>query len=526
MLKNEIKDKYNVPELIAQVLSYSKLSQNQIDDVLFSSDELSVNNCDALIYVKKRIVIAKEKNEKILVVGDYDCDGICATAIMKDTLKRLDIEHGYYIPNRFKEGYGINETIVNLAYEKGYSLIITVDNGITAKSSINLCNELGIDIIITDHHTRQDDYDWDCLLHPSVMDQKFEAMCGAGVALMISMSLLGEIKEHVILACIATIGDMMPVFKENRVIIKRGIQYLNERNYTAIELLLDRKIEKWDEIAIAFNVVPKLNAIGRMADQVNANNVVRYLVEHKLKDLEAGAKQIKAINLKRKKLSKSYSEQVLANLKDEKFHIIVEDEFHEGLIGLVANQVTSNTKKPCMVFCKKSDIYKGSARSTPQMSLFDFLSEFKHYMSEFGGHHFAAGIQIPVDNMDKFKEAVLNKMENYPLNTYIEDTISISASDCTTDAVMMLERIRPFGQGFESPLFKLFDFQIVKKQVLKDKYPKWNICSETNEVEVVSFSINKSFIEKNVDAFVGTLTLNHFRGINTVCLQATNIETD
>ncbi len=524
MQSEEIKEKYSVSDVVAQVLAYSDLSKDKIEDVLSNATTLSINACAPLKAIKERILMAKENHEKILVVGDYDCDGICATAIMKDTLDRLGITCGYYIPHRFKEGYGINENIVNLAHEKGYKLIITVDNGVHAEAAIKRCNELNMTIIVSDHHTIQKNFPWDYLLHPTVMDSQFEALCGAGVALMISLSLLPEIKEHVILAAIATIGDMMPVFKENRIIIKRGIRYLNEYKMLPIELLLDRRVSNWDEKEIAFNIVPKLNAIGRMADQVNANNVVRYLLEDSLKELEAGAKQIKAINLKRKKLSKSYSDRVLMNLKEEKFHIIIEDDFHEGLIGLVANQVTSRTLKPSIVFCKKEDVYKGSARSTSSLSLFEFFQGFDEYLSEFGGHHLAAGIQVPVEKMEAFKKAVTDKIQNSIIKESTKQELNLEASACSIDALLQLERCKPFGQGFELPLFTIRSFNIKETQILKDRYPKWTLAHDFGELEAISFQIPKEEVREKILSFTGYLAINNYKGINKPTLQVIKLK--
>lgn len=510
MNAKEIEMKYQIGSLAAKVLEQRKLSQEQIEDVLYSDSFLHDNHAQCIKDTLKRLHEAKLHHEKILIAGDFDCDGICATAIMKDMLDRFGVESGFYIPNRFTEGYGLNEKTVQLAFDKGYSLIVTVDNGVAAKEAVELCRKLGMDIIVTDHHTIQGELSWNLLVHPDVMEYQFQELCGAGVALQISKALLGEISEHVILAAVATIGDMMKVFKENRSIIKRGIELLNERSFAPIERLCERQVTVWDEKEIAFQIVPKLNAIGRMADIVNANNVVRYLLAKDRALIESGAKQIKDINAQRRRLSKSMSDMALGMMEDSNFICVVHDEFHEGLLGLVANTITTSLHKPSVIFTRAEKTYKGSVRSAGNVNLFDFFSDFGELIYQFGGHAQAAGIQVLPENMEAFQKKLSEKAKLIEFSEEDEDILHIHSLDCSIENIEDLERLRPFGHGFESPVFEVDELHVVQTNILKNQYPKWTLAHPLCALEAISFSLSKEAAEKKLRTMTGTLSINQF----------------
>ncbi len=510
MKLEEIRARYQCGNLAGKVLEHRNLTQRQMDD-LFYGDAFTHDNSSACVaQAAQRLLEAKKRNEKILIAGDYDCDGICATAIMKDTLDRLGAEAGFYIPNRFKEGYGLSVKTVELAYEKGYSLIITVDNGIACDKAIERCRELGLEIIVTDHHTMQDELNWNLLVHPDLMEEQFHGMCGAGVALQISKALLGEIKEHVMLAAVATIGDMMEVFYENRSIIKQGIAYLNERSFVPIERLCERQFGKWDEKEIAFQVVPKLNAIGRLADLVNANNVVRYLLAKDRTVIDDGARQIKEINNQRRKLSKSMSELAMRMLEDEPFPCVVHDDFHEGMLGLVANSITTGLHKPSVVFCLSETVYKGSARGWGDLNLFEFFDDMKDLIVQFGGHAQAAGIQVLPEKMQAFQTRLKEKSQTMKVSDDLKQNIYISSFECSIENIEELEKLKPFGHGFDAPVFDIGQLHVLGVQILKNQYPKWQLSHPSCALEAISFSLAKDAVEKMPRVLTGTLSVNQY----------------
>ena len=514
----EIQKEYKVSALIAQVLEHRKLEQWQIDQILNPTEQLHFSHCEALNQVAQRIMQAKERKEKVLISGDYDADGLCATTILKETLDQLDIVNGFYIPDRLVEGYGLNVQTVQMAAERGYSLIITIDNGITAEAAIDMCHALGIDILVTDHHTKQNELKWTVLLHPEVMESHFAMMCGAGVALQVSHRLLGENKKHVILAMVATLADMVPLFHENRTIVRLGLRYLNELRLPQLERLLDRPVKTWNEQEIAFQIIPKLNAVGRLADFANPNNVVRWLILDKESEIEGFAKQIKAINEQRKQMAEEMTTIALSKAQFDDFMFVADESFHEGLVGLVANRLIQQFACPVAVLAMKENTYKGSIRGGETLDLIDFFEDLKPYLETFGGHQKAVGIEIRKENFEAFQEAVKNKMKTVIQMKHSDSVISVVSSKCTPQTIYELDRLAPFGQGFELPRFELTDFEVLSSQVLKEKYPKWKCCNEEFEFESISFNLDKTVIEKPLHSFVGTLQVNEFWGKKTVTI--------
>lgn len=222
--EKEIVEKWNVGKLSGKLIAASNMDDALIYDLLSSDDHLSVSKADCVLKACARLIEAKNNHEKVFVGGDYDADGICSTAIMKRTLDVFGIENGYYIPDRFKEGYGLNAKTVELAYQKGYSVILTVDNGVKAHDALQKAKQLGMFVIVTDHHEIEEEVEADIVVHPDYMESEFSYLSGAGVALEISRNLIGtgsEFDELVALCSVALIGDVMPEWKETRKLIKK-----------------------------------------------------------------------------------------------------------------------------------------------------------------------------------------------------------------------------------------------------------------------------------------------------------------
>lgn len=521
----EIQEKYNVSPLVARVLALRNLEPWQMEQVLHPESELRFSYCEAIEGMILRILKAKESGEKVFIGGDYDADGLCATTIMKETLDRLEIENGFYIPDRFTHGYGLHPDTVQMVADKGYSVIITVDNGVAAKEAIDLARKLNIEILITDHHAIQEELNWNALLHPSLMEPEFHAMCGAGVALQLSRRLIGENRKHTILAMVATLADMMPLFNENRRIVQVGLRYLNEDRFAQLEALLDRPVKVWDEKEISFQIVPKINAIGRLSDkECNPNNVVRYFLANQTCNIEEAAAQIKAINNQRRQLSEKMANKALSMVTEDAFAILDDEQFHEGLVGLIANKVMQHIHRPTAVFAMKEESYKGSARSNNQLDLMEFFDEFKPMMEAFGGHRAAVGLEVKKENFEAFKTAVQKKMETVELSAITGDSIAIHSVECTPSAIFELKSLAPFGQGFEMPVFTILDFELIQSQVLKERYPKWQCRNADFEFEAISFNLPKESTEKKITRFIGQLSVNEFRGKKTVSVLVESVE--
>lgn len=508
-------NQYGMSELVAKVCAARKLSHEQIEELTQSgelSDPFAANGLHSVI---KRIQAAAVNKEKVLVCGDYDADGICATTILYDALRRYGIQSGFYIPNRFQEGYGLHPHTVEMAKEKGYSLLITVDNGVKAQEALKRCKELGITSIVSDHHTIEDDVDCDLLLHPQLMGEPFHYMCGAAVALMISRALLGEVKEHVVLAAIASIADVMPLWRETRKIVRLGIIYLREGYCLPIQCLCHDAHPNWDERLIAFQIVPKLNSTGRLADLVNVNNTVRYLLLKERKDILPVAAQIEALNQHRRTLSTKMSEFAKTKLcLDQRFLVLADEQFHEGLIGIIAGKLCEEYHRPVAVFALDGEIAKGSVRSCEEVDLRPLFAHCPVDLLAYGGHKAAAGISLSVDKLPQLSDYLQEQMNTLPRkeSEYEEEVISITMAELQIDTVAELEHLAPFGEGFRKPLFCIEDFHVQTiRELSQGKHVKWESLEHVEALYFNARDVYAKYHDAKQLTFFGHLAINTFR---------------
>lgn len=505
----EIKQKFQVTHLAAQVLASKQLNDEQIYDILKKpqlSDPYLAYNLDLVI---SRLQQAKLRHEKVMVCGDYDCDGVCATAILVDALKRYGIQVGFYIPDRFKEGYGLHEHTVEAANQKGYSLLITVDNGVKAHAALRKAKQLNLDVIVSDHHTIEETVECNVLLHPSLMDDVFSTLSGAGVALLIARALVGDIKEHIVLACVAAIGDVMCVLKETRAIIKLGIQYLQEGVCLPIQLLQDKKAI-WTSQQVAFQIVPKLNAAGRLADRANVNNIVRYLLCNDMISLHNMAKQINQINTLRKDLSNQMAQQAQKLIQPQyRFQLLIDESFHEGLNGVVAGRLTEQLQQPVLVASVHQNELKGSIRSIDGVDLRTFFQDCP-FLKAYGGHEKAAGIAILYEDKQRLQDYVNTKIQTIEIkNEKTYDVIEGNTRYLTISEIESLDCLMPFGEGFQEPLFYLEKMYVKGRKLLQNMHSKWSLEGGFEAMKFHSQAVKQS-PNINTMTFIGTLQVSEF----------------
>lgn len=510
-----IKDTFGLQALTAKVLAAKALNQNQITEILSDAELLDPFCAVGMKEVVQRIQQAKQNHEKVLVCGDYDADGICATAILHDALARCGIQSGFYIPNRFKEGYGLHSDTVISAHQKGYRLLITVDNGVKAYDALSECTKLGIDTIVSDHHTMDQTVPCTHLLHSHTMGEPFENLCGAGIAFMISRALLGEVKEHAVLAAVASVGDVMPLWKETRKIVKLGLTYLKQGICMPIQALRSDQNHIWDERVIAFQIVPKLNATGRLADMANANNTVRYLLMKDKRDIHAFALQIETLNQKRRAMTSKMNDfaRTLVNDNDA-FLMLSHEAFHEGLLGIVASKLCEEFQKPAMVFALTGTEMKGSIRSNGIVDLRSFFQDCPIPMIAYGGHAAAAGITLHQDDFAAFYRYVQTKMQTLPKMAETAcEAIPCSVHECDICAVKELERFAPFGEGFTKPLFLIDDYHVTTIKSLSDgKHVKWESLDHIDALYFNAKDVYVKYQNESQLSLLGSLSVNSFRG--------------
>lgn len=446
------------------ILKYFNLSEEQYLYLTRSIADISLpsyNNFIGMDNASEIINTAIKNGDKIVIYGDYDCDGIMATSILVKCFKMLDVHVGYYVPSRYIDGYGLNEKRVNDFYQKGYKLIITVDNGIAQFEAIQKAYELGMKVIVTDHHEMQDHLpSCEAILHPLVSKYGDVVCCGAYVAFMLSSKLLNRYDEYLLsLASIATISDMMELRGYNRDIVRLGIYYLNKNKYRNISLLSDN--EHIDESTIGIKIAPKINAIGRMIENTSVNVLVEYMTIDNIERLEFLANFINETNEKRKLLTKDAANNVDVNI--DKSSIALITDLKEGIIGLLANNLLNKYKKPTIIFTKDAhnpDIIKGSARSKKGLAINEFLLENKDILITSGGHEQAGGLSLYLNNFEILKERFEEYAKLHPFLEEKEDFIEISITDINEDNYKFIRTLAPFGEGFKMPLLKISDIKV------------------------------------------------------------------
>ncbi|WP_294561271.1 DHH family phosphoesterase [uncultured Traorella sp.] len=501
------------------VLSHYHLQADDLERLKKNelSDPLTCTNMELCLSILKDI---REKHEKILICGDYDCDGICATAILCKAFEACQIDYGFYIPKRIEEGYGLHVDVLEKALAKGYRNIITVDNGVRAVEAMKFIRENHMRLILSDHHTfEKEDIVCDCFIHPFLADDAFYNCCGAGMALQIARCLIPDDKDIVALAALATIADSMPVIRENRNIIRKGIEFLNEGCMPALHALKNKPQDIFNMKMMSYTIIPKINSMGRLSDHVNVNNAVRYLL---LKDQNAilnVARQINKINELRKEMSSDMEKIANGELQHTSFEIIAHRDFHEGIVGLVASKMASAHHRPFLILSELENEYKGSMRSVEGFDLIRYFSSFDGF-ERFGGHAQAAGVTIKKENLSALKHYIETHEMIYEENKTIECEWA-SEQAFSIQTVMEYMKLAPFGNGFEEILFYIENIQIQKKISLSNgKYYK--IISSSG-IEYLFF--NSSLIPLIHEGMnvIAKVSLNDFRGQYHICMTVEDV---
>lgn len=421
--------------------------------------------------------VLKEKlaeGQKIRIVGDYDIDGVCATYILYQALKRLGGRVDYAIPDRIKDGYGINESMIQAAKEDEIDTILTCDNGISAFSQIQLAREFGMTVVVTDHHEVPMDGERE-ILPPAdaVIDPKqkgcsypFSEICGAVVAYKLVWALYEEFGvsreewlELLEFAAIATVGDVMKLQDENRIIVKYGLKKLGRTKNVGLRKLAEKTnldLKNITAYHIGFVIGPCLNAGGRLQ---TAKLALSMLLSEDEDEAETLAQELKELNDMRKDMTEQWTAEakVLADTqyRDDKVLVIFLPECHESLAGIIAGRLREYCQKPAIVLTRSEEAVKGSGRSIEAYHMFQKLSEVKELMLKFGGHPMAAGLSLLEENIDAFRRQLNEKSglteEDFKAKLWIDVPMPIDY--IRERLVEELKILEPFGQGNEKPLF-------------------------------------------------------------------------
>ena len=483
----------------------------------------------------ERILKAIQHNEKMLIYGDYDVDGITSITVLKKFFQDREISIDYYIPNRIEEGYGLNKEAIKHIAKNGYQLIITVDCGITSVEEVALANDLGVEIVITDHHEVPEELPEAI----AVVDAKrkdsiypFNQLAGVGVAFKLIQALSKkmdlpekEYLKYLDIVCIGTISDIVPLVDENRVITKLGLKLVEQtKNVGLQELLKICAYSKVDSNTISFGIAPRINACGRLADAKTALEL--FLTEDEEKAI-AIATQLNVYNQQRQEMEKNIYDEAVEKLEEEKnkknILVLAKEGWHHGVIGIVASKITEKYFKPSILICIEGKEAKGSGRSIPGFNLHEALTKNSLYLEKFGGHAMAVGVTLKTENFPKFKK----ELQEYGQNSHICDIIpiiyideEITFKDISIETVAQLDLLQPFGEANKEPIFACRNVKIQSIRTLSEgKHIKLTLKDDNFYLDVVGFQMGNLAEEfklgDKVDV-VGTLEINEFNGAKKV----------
>lgn len=481
----KIADKLGVPRVLVKLMVNRGISEEEMENYLHGDISMLANPL-LMKGVKEAtdiIVMLAQKNEAIAVVTDYDCDGIFSGMVLYTGLSRIGARPVLYTPDRVKDGYGINRRIIDEIYNQGINYIITCDNGIAAYDEIAYAKELGMTVIITDHHDVPynigDDTDnkeyvvppADAVCNPKQHDctYPYKGLCGAGVAYRLIdyvYSVMNiDYKERNILlqyTAIATIADIMEITGENRVIVKTGLNYLTDSTtpgLTAIKDVNDLMGKLVTVYHIGFIIGPSFNAAGRLQDVKPAFNL---LLESDPAKARQYADELKELNERRKDMTEQGADRCLEMIKadssEEKNRVlvIVLDDCHESVVGIIAGRVKDVYNKPVIVFSKVGNgLCKGSGRSIPAYDMFAELSACKDLFVKFGGHPMAAGITMKEELVEELKSRLNNncRLTDKDMMPVIRIDAEVLFRHMSMDMIRSLNKLEPYGNGNPKPLF-------------------------------------------------------------------------
>lgn len=556
MMSLESKRKWIFPKKIIETdILESILKERGVEDqdAFFSADPSLIPDSSLLYdssYATKRIIEAVENNEKIVIHGDYDADGICASAILWDFLYRdLSLHMGKkidvvpYIPSRIEQGYGLTESSINDVIDLGAKLLISVDCGVRDCEIIHRYMEKGLDFVITDHHQPPSDMP-SRLKYPLVhqmypkKEYPFVQICGATVAFLLIQQIKKEvgIDEQITedtkgldLVALATVTDMMPLQNINRVIVKLGLNQMRKGQRVGLKSLLlragiDPKLV--NSYHLGYVIGPRINASGRIGSPMEA---VKLLVSRDEKLCNEISNNLEILNAQRQKMTEDMLNEADLQAKDfasEKLLFVIGHNWHEGVIGLVAGKLLEKYHKPVLVATNNDGVVKGSARSIQGFNITKAFEKFSKYLERYGGHELAGGFTLKEENVDNFRNSLLScaneNITDEQLVSELNIDLFLNSGDIGVVLINDLVKLEPFGYGNPRPLIVLTNLIVFKKQVMGKESAHMKLTVKGDGIGLLTLTLfncysdtEKIFEENSIDV-VGYPDLNVWNGNESV----------
>lgn len=541
-----IQEKFKVSNLLATVLVNRDIvnekdievflnpTRNDFHDPFLMPDmELAVN----------RIIKAIENQEKVIIYGDYDVDGITSITVLKKFLKICGLDAGYYIPNRLDEGYGLNKNAIDKIHEEGYTLIITVDCGISGIEEIEYANSLGLETIVTDHHEPMD------TLPPAiaVIDLKrkdnvkypFNSLAGCGVVFKLTQALgmkLGidekEYLKYLDIVCIGTISDIVPLIDENRVIAKLGLKLVEVTKNPGLKALLDASgYKQVNSNTISFGIAPRINACGRMGCEEEA---LKLFLTDSIEEAEKITNELNQFNRERQEIEKNIFDEAIRMIEKEDKNssaiVLGSQNWHHGVIGIVSSKITEIYYKPSILICFEGDKGKGSGRSISGFDLHEALVNLSKHLDKYGGHEMAVGLSLDKKNFNRFKEdfnKYVNDKDISGLVPILDIDKQIEMRDIDNEIVKELDVLEPFGEANRKPVFVYKNLKIDSIRALSDgKHLKLTLKDGNILINAIGFNMgafSKEYTIGDKVDIAGMLEINSFNGRDFVQINMKDI---
>ena len=546
-LIKKLKNDYKINTLLATILANRNItkpdeirlflepSRNDFHDPFLITDmEIAVD----------RILKAVDNKENVVIYGDYDVDGITSITVLKSFLQDIGLEVATYIPDRLDEGYGLNKNAIEKIHKQGCDLMITVDCGISGIEEIDYANSLGIETIVTDHHEPGNELPKAI----AVIDNKrkdskypFRELAGVGVVFKLTQALgikLGLKEEtylkYLDIVCIGTISDIVPLVDENRVIAKLGLMLVGQTKNIGLKSIINSSgYTKIDSSTISFGVAPRINACGRMG---KAEEALKLLLSKNVNEVAELTKRLNEHNALRQEIEKRIFQEVTEkikkdNLENNRAIVVGGQDWHHGVIGIVASKITEMYFKPSILLSFEGDgIGKGSGRSIPGFDLHDALMKCQDSIEKFGGHSMAVGLNVREEKLDEFRQ----RFEEVAEEEHIENIIpiinidaKIDLNDVNKEIVESLKMLEPFGEANKMPVFVFRNLKINSIRALSEgKHLKLTLKDNNNIINAIGFNIGYLAedyrIGDKVDV-VGVLEINSFNGVDSIQINMKDI---
>lgn len=510
-----------------------------------------------------RLHKALQQGERVLVYGDYDADGTTAVALVYNFLSRYTGNLSFYIPDRHKEGYGLSEAGVLHAHSTGCTVIVALDCGIKAIDRARQCRELGIDLIVCDHHLPGDELpETYATLNPKQPGcaYPFKELCGCAVGFKLLQGLcalhpgsydMGLLMEQVDLVAVATAADLVPMTGENRVLCALGLQRLNRQPRKGLQALLTNSGTQTPEAEdLVFRVGPRINAAGRIRSGMDA---VRLLTEESTDLCDSMSRELEQLNATRRALDKQITEEALVQLAGHRTQftsVVSHHEWHRGVIGIVASRLIERHYRPTVVLTRSGDNFTGSARSIEGFDLYAALEKCAHLLAQFGGHSHAAGLTLPAENVELFREAFEEacgqNLSEYLLTPKLHCDMEVdfnsfylshelgqwrSRAPLLPKFYLQMQRMGPFGPQYMQPVFITHNVvDTGKSRVLKGEHLKLEVCQQGRLYDVmegIAFGMGDLYDRVATGepfTLVYTLQANHYRGTSRLQLMVKHLD--